>query len=103
MSVYVNEIGVVLQETIETSSGTPYNLIGANIYCVLEKPDNSILTKDAQLVTDGSDGQLKYVTTSGDLDIHGYWRYQFYVNAYPTQAFHTDIQKIYVSPLTNSI
>ena len=40
------------------------------------KPDGSAKTVTAEFVTDGTDGQLKYTTVSGDIDQAGYWEIQ---------------------------
>jgi hypothetical protein len=45
----------------------------------LRKPDGTVVTKTATLVSDGTDGKLHYQTLVSDLDVIGDWTRQFYV------------------------
>lgn len=63
---------------------------------IFEKPDTSVVTKDAEFTTDGSDGYIEYVTVSGDLDQTGLWSLQGYIQ-FTTQAWHTTIDRMLVS------
>lgn len=42
----------------------------------IKKPDGVLLTKNAVLETDGTDGQMYYLTQSGDLDMAGNYKIQ---------------------------
>jgi hypothetical protein len=44
------------------------------------KPSGTTLEKTGALFTDGSDGKVKYVTASGDIDESGTWRFEVVVN-----------------------
>ena len=46
---------------------------------LFKKPDGTTLTKAGTFVTDGLDGQLKYVSVNGDLDQFGAWQLQAYI------------------------
>lgn len=47
---------------------------------IIQKPDGSILEKDATLTTPpGTNGKMYYATASGDIDQSGDWHYQGYV------------------------
>jgi hypothetical protein len=45
----------------------------------LKKPDNTTLAKEAEFVSDGSDGQIKYVVEERVLDQTGTWYIQAYI------------------------
>ena len=45
-------------------------------YVLLTTPSGTVLTKAATWVTNGSDGQIKYTTTAGDLTVGGMWQVQ---------------------------
>jgi len=45
---------------------------------VIQKPDNTTLTKDGTFVTDGTDGALYYMTETSDIDQPG----TYYVQSY---------------------
>lgn len=77
MSLYEGAVGVVIEYTVLDSSGQPLNISAASSKkLIFRKPDRVILEKNADFVTDGSDGKLKYTTVEGDLVPHGNWRAQ---------------------------
>ena len=43
------------------------------------KPDGTVLVCDADWVTDGSDGKIKYVTVYEDFNLAGRWLVQGYI------------------------
>ncbi len=55
--------------TIDISSAITKELVFA-------KPDNTTTTKTATFTTDGTDGQMEYVTLADDLDTVGMWKLQ---------------------------
>ena len=61
----------------------------------LGKPDGSKLTKTAQFVNNGADGQIYYTSIAGDLDVAGSWSIQGAV-AMPSGTWHSDITKFMV-------
>lgn len=46
---------------------------------IFKKPDNTLITKTAAFVTNGTDGKIKYRTIAGDIDQVGTWSCQGYV------------------------
>ena len=77
--VRVGDIGTVFQVTLK-DCGTVVNISGAStLEMIFVKPDGTKLTKTASLVTDGTDGKLKYTTISGDIDTAGVWVRQCHV------------------------
>jgi hypothetical protein len=74
--VHVNDIGVAIRLTV-TENGSAVDLSTAgNIFIKLQGPDGRVQTKNASFVIDGLNGQIQYVTQSGDLDQPGLWRRQ---------------------------
>jgi hypothetical protein len=61
------------------------------------KPNGNVVTKTASLYTDGSDGKLYYVASSGDIDQVGNWKIQAYVGLGPYR-FSSDIARFVVYP-----
>lgn len=57
----------------------------------LTKPDGTLISKTGTLVTDGTDGKVKYTTVSGDLDQVGTWKIQAIINissnVYPSSIY----------------
>ena len=78
-NIHVDAVGIAFRATVEVS-GSPYNISAATTKQLwFKKPDGTVLTKDADFVTDGSNGQIQYISTSGFLSIPGKWRMQGYV------------------------
>jgi hypothetical protein len=75
--IHAGDIGTVLEVTIQDDTSvidiSAMTLAGS---ILLEKPDGTVLTKTGVLVTDGTDGKVKYTTVADDLDTAGQWRIQ---------------------------
>jgi hypothetical protein len=72
-----NDIGTELQVQINDCNEVVIDVSAASSkQIILKKPSGAMLTKDADFVTDGTDGLLSYVTQSGDLDEIGTWKIQ---------------------------
>jgi hypothetical protein len=93
--IHYGDIGVNFNITV--MNGTEIlNVSNANsISIIFQKPDSSDITKTASLVTNGTDGKIKYTTVAGDLDQIGTWQIQARVN-FGASVFSTDIQKFKV-------
>ena len=77
--IHYGDIGTAIKCTfkdnitvVDISSSTIAQLI-------FTKPDGSSVTKDGSFFTDGSDGVLQFVTTSGFLDQVGMWQIEGYI------------------------
>ncbi len=75
--IYVNDCGTAFrcpvtgeqEETMDVSAAT-------SLLMWFQRPDGTSFERDAELVTDGTDGVIQYVTEQGDLDQSGRWRVQ---------------------------
>ena len=56
----------------------------------LKKPSGATVTKSATFTTDGTDGQIEYVTVDGDLDEVGEWKLQVYL-VLPSGSWRSNI------------
>jgi len=93
--IHYGDIGVNFNITVMNGS-SPLNVSSAdNIYIIFQKPDGSDLIKTASLITDGTDGNIRYTTVAGDLDQVGTWQIQAKVD-FTISVFSTDIQKFKV-------
>ena len=93
--IHYGDIGVNFNITVMNGTAV-LNVSNANsINIILQKPDGSDLTKTATLVTNGTDGNIRYTSVSGDLDQIGTWQIQARVN-FGASVFSTDIQKFKV-------
>lgn len=91
-TIHVGDVGVTLRATLVDPNDVVINLsTTTSKTIVLRKPNGSLLTKTAGFTTDGTDGQIEYVTIAGDLDGSGEWRIQGHV-AFVTGDFHSDVE-----------
>ncbi len=93
--IYKNDIGTLIEATI-IEKGAILNIGTATTKQFLfKKPSGAILTKVAAFSSDGTDGKLKYLTISGDLDETGTWVLQGRV-VMPTGSWSTQETEFYV-------
>lgn len=83
----VGVIGAVIETTIK-DDGSVVDLTGNSLLEIfLRKPDKTVVTKVAVLSNSpGTDGKIRYVTISGDIDAAGCWKVQGHV-VIPTGDF----------------
>lgn len=97
-NLHVDDVGTILEFQMTDQDGLPLSLVGyTNLILEIGKPDGSALLRDASLVTDGSDGLLKYAIVLGDLDQRGSYKFQPHVSL-PAGDWHGDIVKQKVLP-----
>lgn len=95
--IHVGDIGAVFLITIKDSqTNTSIDVSGATTkQIIFQKPDGTLLTKDAEFTDNGSDGQIQYQTVSGDLDVKGDWKIQAYI-VIPSGSWRTNINNFRV-------
>jgi len=81
---HVNDIGTIFRVTVydttSTGASTVADISAATTkQIIFERPDGTTLTKTAVFTTDGSDGNIQYVSVDGDLNVTGTWHLQAYV------------------------
>lgn len=74
-----NSIGTAFKATIK-EDGVALDVSGVSTKAIdFKKPDGTVVSKTASFVTDGTDGQIEYVTVNGDLNVVGEWKFEGYV------------------------
>ena len=77
--------------TIKACDGSALDISTATAMdFVFRKPDLSVIARAASFLTDGSDGVLRYIASSSDLDQSGTWSYQAEVTL-PSGLWYSDI------------
>ena len=79
--LHLNDVGTSIRITVNdcdaNGNQSPLDVSTASTLEIsFKKPCGDSETKTASLVTDGTDGQIEYITTSGDLDETGPWKLQ---------------------------
>lgn len=76
--IFVGEVGHTFEITVK-ENGIALDISGASVkQIIFEKPSGTTSTEDADFVTDGEDGLIKYVTEADDLNESGRWAMQGY-------------------------
>jgi len=89
------DIGTVLRLTVMDGADVQDISTATTTQMIFVKPSQTKVTKDAEFTTDGTDGQIQYVTVEGDLDETGVWQRQAYI-VMPGWTGHSDKSKVEV-------
>lgn len=96
--IHINDIGTVFELTVKDSANAIVDLSTATVLNItFKKSDDTIVTKTASLVTDGTDGKMQYITVAGDLDLVGLWKIQGDITS-PSWTGTTNIDTFTVYP-----
>lgn len=74
--IHKYDIGTAITIQVKDCEGIVDLSSASSIQIKFLKPDKTSLTVDATLVNTGSDGLIRYITSSGDLNVVGMWSYQ---------------------------
>lgn len=78
--IHVADIGTQFIVTIKDEDSAVVNISSATTkQLTFSRPNGTSLVVSGTLVTDGTDGKMKYTTVSGDLSVAGIYRLQGYV------------------------
>ena len=87
--IHEGDIGTKLLITV-TDCGTIVDISTATSLSIfIKKPDGTILTRTGILETDGTDGQMYYITEAGDLDVAGTYKIQGRVSFASGASYYT--------------
>jgi len=76
---FKNDIGTTIQATVK-EDGVVVDLSSqTTLEFNFKKPGGTVVTVTAVFSTDGTDGNMEFVTVSGTLDTVGLWRAQGYM------------------------
>lgn len=87
----VGDAGTTIRMRV-TDDGSPLNAAAATVKTLkLQKPDGSVVARNAAFETSGADGVFVYVTEATDLDQAGPWKGQLLLEFSASQKWHTDV------------
>lgn len=93
--IHLNDIGTVFEVTIKDCD-TPVDISTATAkQIIFMKPDGTTTAKTADFTTDGTDGKIRYIATTGDLNLSGGWKIQAKVTL-PAGTWYSNIEKFKV-------
>ena len=103
-SVRQGDVGIVFEITIIDENGAVDISNSPMHMMIFGRPVVGWFTRQADFVTDGTDGKIQYKTQPGDLDKAGEWRLQAKV-ALPTfvDTFYTEMAKFMVEPIIETM
>lgn len=94
--IHENAIGIAFNVTLVTTEGNAIDISSATTKQLwFQDPNGTNYTKTANFLTDGTDGQLQYISESGLLTPPGKWRLQAYV-ALTSGSYPSEIQSFKV-------
>lgn len=94
---YLKDFGIPIKFTVLDEDNIAIDIsMASGIIFTFEKPDTSQVEKDGQLLTDGVDGQVFYVTESGLFDQSGYWKVNALITS-PVYRYTTDVARFKVA------
>lgn len=74
---HVGDIGTAIRATVYDRGSVVDLSAFSTLQLIFKAPDGDLTTQTASLTTDGTDGQIEYVTQSAnDLDVPGPWKAQ---------------------------
>ncbi len=94
----INDKGTIFELTITEADGVTIVDVSTALTkeVCFEKPDETLLTKTASFLTDGTDGIITYKTLAGDLDADGPWKIQAHVELSATEDFNSQVEAFVV-------
>jgi|TARA_Y100000593_G_C4279198_1_gene321853 hypothetical protein len=88
--IHVNDVGTTFQLTFQDDGSVVDVSSASAVEVLLMGPDDTATTKTATLVSDGTDGKVKYVTVSGDIETAGTWKIQGKVT-FASSVYNSDV------------
>jgi len=93
---HINNVGTDIQVTIQDCNGVALDISDSTaLAIVLKAPSGTSTSHTATFVNSGTDGLIRYVTTSGDLDEVGTWKIQGVVTV-STSVWYSSVESFTV-------
>ena len=97
-NVHIGDVGTIFRLTIKDQDGTVVDISSATTQeIIFQKPDGTSFTKTSVFTSDGTNGQTKYISVDGDLNVKGLWHIQAHV-IISAGEWHSSIKHFKVKP-----
>lgn len=74
--IHAGDVGTKLIVTVK-DDGSVVDISSASVLSIfIKKPNGTILSRSGTLETDGTDGKMYYIVSTGDLDVAGNYKIQ---------------------------
>lgn len=95
--IHIDSVGTDFNITILNKHGRPVDVsaLAGGIIFNFKKPDGTQIERSGSIVGDGTDGIVTYRTISGDIDLHGNWKLQVFLNT-SSKELHSYVLKFTV-------
>lgn len=93
--IHVDDVGTNFRATIKNEDDVVVDVSTATVTFIFRKPDGNLMSRATTFITNGTDGLVKYTTVAGDLDQHGSWELQAFVD-YGSTEWYSDVHKFKV-------
>lgn len=95
--IHVGDVGTDFNITVLNKRGQPVDVsaLSGGIIFNFKKPDGTQIERSGSIVGDGTDGIVTYRTISGDIDLHGSWKLQVFLNT-SSKQLHSSVLKFTV-------
>ena len=94
--IHLNDVGTSIRVRVQEDNANVDISTATTLLIFLKKPSGITTQYTANLVNDGTDGLMHYVSVSGDIDEIGSWRGQGFV-VLPQGEFFTACQSFKVN------
>lgn len=81
-TIRMNDVGTILEYTVIDETNAVQNISSVTVQRItFFKPDGTTIVRNTTFSTDGSDGKVRYVLATGDIDQQGLWKYEVYIES----------------------
>lgn len=95
--IHKDDVGTGITILVKDCDGIVNLSSATEIQLVFYKPNKERMVVTPTLLTDGTDGKIRYIVEPGDLDIIGLWRYQVIVTI-DDYEWNSDVGQLKVFP-----
>lgn len=93
--IHVDDVGTEFRVLVKDGSTTLDLSTSSTLDYKFLKPSGTQITRTGSFLNDGTDGYIKYITVSGDIDEIGTWKFQVFIEI-DGGSWHSDMHSFKV-------